>query len=262
MPELAIWILEDEPRRAEAMLAALRIWAIGACVFRTACEFNAAIASRRSLPAIVSLDHDLNVTVPAGDPASGMDVVDLLLTLPLFARVIIHSSNVTAAAVMRRRLRDAGWHTVAIVPSDDVAWVERDWAAHVERAIRAEVACDPDDVFLSNVTMRRTLHVDNGVVLGVIDAGRVLTLYEAAPRTDRAAGRFAGHHDVATTFALGRREIDGGFSLLIKDRELFAFCRRSELNRPADDFLLPMQTVDATMNELSICRHPSFRVYA
>jgi hypothetical protein len=81
--------------------------------------------------ALICLDHDLGPTrLRDGerfDPGIGRDAADVLAMQPPVCPVIIHSSNSIAVPGMLRVLRESGWTCSAVMPSDDLRWIDTDW---------------------------------------------------------------------------------------------------------------------------------------
>lgn len=76
---------------------------------------------------LISLDHDLESTDPDLNPGSGREVADWLATQEPVCPVIVHSTNVPAAAGMLRVLEEAGWTTRRVLPYDDLLWINELW---------------------------------------------------------------------------------------------------------------------------------------
>ena len=142
--ERAIVALEDDPRRAEAMRAALEPLDDGLhfLVFDNAPDTLRWLADHLAQVALISLDHDLGPTRSrkegAFDPGSGRDVVDWLATQAPTCPVIVHTSNHLAAPGMELALRWAGWRRFRVVPFSDLEWVQTSWREVLARALAGE----------------------------------------------------------------------------------------------------------------------------
>lgn len=80
---------------------------------------------------LICLDHDLGATrMKDGerfDPGIGRDAADVLALWPAVCPVIVHSSNTVAVPGMLRVLRESGWPCSAVMPSDDLRWIDTLW---------------------------------------------------------------------------------------------------------------------------------------
>jgi hypothetical protein len=89
---------------------------------------------------LICLDHDLGPTRSrdgqAFDPGIGRDVVDVLGMRAPVCPVIVHSSNSIAVPGMLRVLREAGWRCSAVMPSDDLRWINTDWRSEINWYLR------------------------------------------------------------------------------------------------------------------------------
>jgi len=134
-------ILEDDANRIREMRACLdqALPAAQVVVFEVAREMIAWLAAHLGDVILISLDHDLPLRDGNGHPldcGSGREVADFLASMPPTCPVIVHSSNNYCAPGMFYALKEKGWPVSRVCPMDDLAWVQRDWAARVTRYIR------------------------------------------------------------------------------------------------------------------------------
>jgi hypothetical protein len=139
-------ILEDDPRRAEAMTRVVQA-ALGLPVILhvNAPDMLAWLRQNLADAALIALDHDLGPSRRrAGErfePGIGRTVADFLAELAPVCPVMIHSSNSPAADGMQFCLEGTRWTVARVYPFDDLAWIERDWLPEVQRLIEeAEAA--------------------------------------------------------------------------------------------------------------------------
>ena len=87
----------------------------------------------------IALDHDLILKPgPDGrciDTGTGREVADYLAARIPVCPVIIHTTNSDAATGMLMVLKDAGWKTLRVLPSEGTEWIIKDWFPAVRRAI-------------------------------------------------------------------------------------------------------------------------------
>ncbi len=83
---------------------------------------------------LISLDNDLlDPAALERDVGEGRDVADVLARETPCCPNILHTSNTSAARAMAGTLGEAGWLLCRVMPHDDVAWVDEDWARQVRR---------------------------------------------------------------------------------------------------------------------------------
>jgi hypothetical protein len=138
---MKIAILEDNDDRRAVMRARLtdRFYQYQTCLFASAGEMIHFLNEHLADTLVISLDHDLELLPgPDGqctDPGTGREVADYLARRDPVCPVIIHTTNVAAAAGMERVLHEAHWRTCRVVPFDDLQWIETEWFPAVRRAI-------------------------------------------------------------------------------------------------------------------------------
>jgi hypothetical protein len=99
-----------------------------------------------------------------------------------------------------------------------------------------------------------------GVMIGVLDrSDGLIHLFEAAPKTDLAYNRFAGHVELVRHGVAGAESI--GFSIHIREGEVQAFYRTSILNRDFEDFSIPYDMMLQLLNAIGLPRSRGFRFY-
>jgi hypothetical protein len=152
---MKIVILEDNEDRCIAMRSALtdRFSMYEVCRFAEPSATIAYLESNLNNTILISLDHDLELIPDATngrcrDPGCGREVADYLAQKPPTCPVIIHTTNGSAAAGMERVLREAGWRTHRVVPSDDLEWIASDWIRSVRNAIVASAKPSPKATFV------------------------------------------------------------------------------------------------------------------
>ncbi|XZE46979.1 cyclic-phosphate processing receiver domain-containing protein [Pirellulaceae bacterium SH467] len=120
-------MLEDDRDRIERFSHVLGSAAIQFLCLRTAHDFIQAYESIRTVPELISLDHDLLVDHEnEPDPGDGRDVAKFLALHKPISPILIHSTNAIAADSMLYTLEDAGWTVDRIAPIDD-DWIESYW---------------------------------------------------------------------------------------------------------------------------------------
>lgn len=260
MPNLAIWILEDDADRRDQMRRLCERWRIRIEFFSTSLAMLERLADQRDLPSILSLDHDLNQSVAADDSASGMDVVDFLVDQEPFAHVIIHSSNDEAALRMNIRLAEQHWAVARVFPSQGTTWIDGSWIHEIEKTLsQIAAAVDVGPLLTWTEPLRYAVTAPTAILLGCMMKDRRIRLFEASPILEPLDGRFRGHAELVQHDAIDVQSAVGGFSLLVKSGKLFAFCRRSILNPELADHLLPMALVNAIIEEVALPMHEEFR---
>jgi DNA-binding NarL/FixJ family response regulator len=138
---MRIVILEDDAGRRAAMRECLEgaFPQIETRFFDEAAAMTEFLDNHLEETIAISLDHDLELRPGDGggmtDPGTGRDVADHLARRPPACRVVIHSTNTTAAVGMETALRDAGWRTGRVSPYGDLEWVAERWLPCILRAI-------------------------------------------------------------------------------------------------------------------------------
>jgi hypothetical protein len=138
----SIVILEDTEARVVAMRRVLNelLPQCEQVVFDNATDFIDWINEHLADAILICLDHDLGPTRMRDgkmfDPGIGRDVADVLATCPVVCSVIVHSSNSVAVPGMLRVLRESGWKSSAVTPSDDLSWIDTIWREEIETYIR------------------------------------------------------------------------------------------------------------------------------
>lgn len=133
-----IAILEDDPERVAAMRAALarNLPAYKVVVHGSAPRMISWLRDHLDETCLISLDNDLlDPAALERDVGKGRDVAEALARVTPGCPVILHTSNGTAARAMAEALGEVGWPLARVVPHDDVAWVEENWAPMVRRMI-------------------------------------------------------------------------------------------------------------------------------
>ncbi len=129
-----IAVLEDDPRRVEAMKDALAADHPGldAVFFDNAPDMIAWLSDHLPEVRLLSLDHDLGPGSSVGD---GRDVVAFLAARSPACPVIVHTSNDLGRQPMLRELRKAGWAVDWVAPFSDLDWVPTAWLTLVGRSL-------------------------------------------------------------------------------------------------------------------------------
>jgi hypothetical protein len=143
-----IAILEDDPRRTEAMNEVLKD--VGSeyeyHFFDNAPEMISWLEENLDDVVLFSLDHDLGSNrVQKGktlDPGTGRDVVDFLSKRSCTCPAMIHSNNYPAVLGMRRALEEGGWKLSCVVPYGDLEWIGQAWAKELCRLVRSQELAD------------------------------------------------------------------------------------------------------------------------
>ena len=136
-----IAILEDDPRRTEAMKQVLK--EVGPeyehRFFDNAPEMVAWLEKNLEEVALLSLDHDLGSNrsrkAKAFDPGTGRDIAEFLAERPCACPAIIHSNNYPAVMGMCRVLEDGGWKLSCVVPYGDLEWIHDAWAKEIRKSL-------------------------------------------------------------------------------------------------------------------------------
>jgi hypothetical protein len=138
---MKIVILEDNVERQGEMRHCLadRFGQFDTLFFAVSSEMNAYLDAHLSETLAISLDHDLDLLPGANgtwiDPGTGREVADFLAGRAPVCPIIIHTTNVPAAAGMEFALQEASWVTERVVPHDDLEWIAADWFPALRRAI-------------------------------------------------------------------------------------------------------------------------------
>jgi CheY-like chemotaxis protein len=146
---MKIVILEDNRDRQAIMRACLadRFSTFDAHFFDEAGEAIRFLDDHLADTLVISLDHDLELKPgPDGrllDPGTGRQVADFLAARPPACPVVLATTNSSAAVVMEKVLRGAGWKTRRVVPFDDMHWIEADWFFAIQRALAGPVRSRP-----------------------------------------------------------------------------------------------------------------------
>lgn len=130
-----IAILEDDGARIELMLPWLNqlLGEYQVVIFQSASRMIQWLTDHLSNVSLISLDHDLPViTVDGDEGGDGRQVADYLTKFPPTCPVIVHSSNVGAAAGIVRVLKDADWPTWQVSPYGDLEWINEWWGPVVK----------------------------------------------------------------------------------------------------------------------------------
>jgi len=137
MPK-CIAILEDDLRRIDEMRRHLDVSAseLEYHFFEDANEMIAWLREHLADTIVMSLDHDLPLRFEDGRPidfGTGRQVADFLIGVPPSCPVIVHSSNMTAAAGMVFALQQAWWPVTQVYPCEDLAWIAATWMPELLR---------------------------------------------------------------------------------------------------------------------------------
>jgi hypothetical protein len=138
---MAIAILDDSLERCSEMLAVLkdRFHQFDIRCFQTPAEMIEFLEQRDDEIIAISLDHDLEPTRTENgsspDPGTGRDVSRFLAGRKPVCPVIIHTTNVSAAAAMKAELEEAGWTTDRVYPMNDLQWIAEEWFPVMRRVI-------------------------------------------------------------------------------------------------------------------------------
>ena len=137
------FILEDDERRAVAMLEQLRVERpeLEHVLVGTAADAIGFLERSLNDLVAIALDHDLPVYRDRSgvliDAGTGREVADFLANRSPRCTVVLHSTNGPAVVGMRVVLEDAGWRTVRVVPYGDLEWSEEAWLPAMRLAIEA-----------------------------------------------------------------------------------------------------------------------------
>lgn len=129
---MKIAILEDNLERREVMRACIadRFYMYETCFFDAAAPMIDFLKEHLADCLVIALDHDLELRTGSDgrciDPGTGRDVADFLASEKPTCPVIIHSTNAEAAVGMKMILKDAGWKTRRVIPSDGTDWIRTD----------------------------------------------------------------------------------------------------------------------------------------
>lgn len=130
-----IAVLDDDPRRIQAMDAQAKALGLEAVFFTNAPDMVAWLQSSLGGVSLISLDHDLgpNWKLPEGEfnPGDGRDVADWLATQEPQCPVLVHSANWGPAEGMLFALERSGWAAQKVFPFNDLEWISVDWSGKV-----------------------------------------------------------------------------------------------------------------------------------
>jgi hypothetical protein len=133
-----IAILEDDPRRVEAMRPVLADVApdLAPVFIDSAPRMIAWLLAHPGETALISLDNDLLPALtedgPTDAPGCGLDVAAFLAGRPPACPIILHTANYLAAPLMEETLTRSGWGVKRVVPFLDLEWVPSAWLLAVE----------------------------------------------------------------------------------------------------------------------------------
>ncbi len=140
---MTIAILEDDPRRREAMESgiAANLGVHERLFFDSAPAMIEWLRGHLARVKLISLDHDL-VELPeqggaSRDPGTGQDVADFLAGHPPCCPVLIHTSNRGTAPGMAFALQSAGWEAERVPPFDDLDWIAKTWVPRLVLKMRS-----------------------------------------------------------------------------------------------------------------------------
>jgi hypothetical protein len=140
------FILEDDERRAAAMLTSLRdaFPELDHVLVGTAPDAVEFLEQSLAEVVAIALDHDLPIYRDSSnrliDAGTGREVADFLCTQPPRCTVVLHSTNGPAVVGMREALESAGWKTTRVVPYGDLEWIEERWFPEFRAAIEHYLA--------------------------------------------------------------------------------------------------------------------------
>lgn len=138
---MKIAILEDNAERQEFMRACIadRFYMYDARFYDDAGAMIDFLREHLVECLVIALDHDLELKPGSDgrciDSGTGRDVADYLAKQAPTCPVIIHSTNADAVVGMKAVLKDAGWKTRRVIPSQETDWIRNDWFPALRRAI-------------------------------------------------------------------------------------------------------------------------------
>lgn len=142
-------ILDDDPRRIEAMADALVALGLEAVYFNNAPWMIEWLGTNLKTVSLISLDHDLgpNWKEPHGEfnPGDGRDVANWLAERPPQCPILVHSANWAPAEGMLFQLQRAGWIASKVFPFQDLEWIAADWIMKVADLLGAGNVTEPKD---------------------------------------------------------------------------------------------------------------------
>ena len=131
-----IAVLDDDPRRIQAMEAQAIVHGLEAVFFTNAPDMVTWLQSNLSGVSLISLDHDLgpNWKLPEGEfnPGDGRDVSDWLATQNPQCPILVHSANWGPAEGMLFALQRSGWAAQKVFPFNDLEWISSDWTTKIK----------------------------------------------------------------------------------------------------------------------------------
>jgi hypothetical protein len=143
---MKIAILEDNLERQEFMRACIadRFYMYDSRFYDDASTMIDFLKEHLADCLVIALDHDLELKPGSDgrciDSGTGRDVADYLATQHPVCPVIIHSTNANAVVGMKVVLKDAGWKTRRVIPSEGTDWIRNDWFPALRRAIVGPVS--------------------------------------------------------------------------------------------------------------------------
>jgi hypothetical protein len=139
--QLKIVILEDNSERRAEMQACIqsRFHQYEIKFFATSHSMIGYLRDHLDDALCIALDHDLEPEVDESgamvDAGIGRDVADYLAQQAPVCPVVIHTTNVPAAAGMEMVLQESNWKTYKVLPHDDLEWIATDWFRAMRQAI-------------------------------------------------------------------------------------------------------------------------------
>jgi CheY-like chemotaxis protein len=138
---MKIVILEDNEERQSAMRDCLsdRFPMYEIAIFDDSRDTIRYLDDHLAETILIALDHDLILKPGLHgrciDTGTGREVADYLGAKKPLCPVVIHTSNGDAAVGMMMVLKDAGWKTRRVLPSEGTEWIISSWFPAVRRAI-------------------------------------------------------------------------------------------------------------------------------
>ena len=82
---------------------------------------------------LFSLDNDLYVPECGGDEGEGWQLCEWLIANTAKRPLVIHTTNINAAARMETACADGGWQYRRVPPYDGFRWIHQSWIDAVQR---------------------------------------------------------------------------------------------------------------------------------
>lgn len=138
---MLVAILDDDKDRRTEMERCLpqALPEVSLELFDSAPDMIAWLARHIDEISLASLAHDLGPSRFRDgllfDPGTGRDVTDFLIEMDRSFPVVVHTPKSSEGKRMVTMLEHAGWPCVRLEPTDDLSWIDSEWAPRVAQLL-------------------------------------------------------------------------------------------------------------------------------